>query len=91
MVGALELERIEAVKNKSIDISELHPFIALALLGASVALPLPWLDAFLAEERLAAAALQWLLHDIHADGAHKEHGLLFILVRFELNLFKIEQ
>lgn len=90
LIGTLELQSLEAVKNKSIYISVIDILVTLAFLGAGLILLSPWVDAVFAVQWLATAALKWLLDHIHADCANKEHCLLFFLRRLKLNLIEVK-
>lgn len=75
-VGAFELETVKILRDISMDGSEVNIFVSLTLFGAVTVVLSPWIDAIIAEESLATAALERALDDICADGANEIVGFL---------------
>ena len=81
--AALEFETKEVLFNVPMEVLELDSIVTLTFLGTALIVGTPWLDASLAEEGLAAAALLRLPDDHGANGTEEEVStltLVFVLL-----------
>ena len=69
---ALEFGAVQSIQGKSMRSLDVYRVVALAFLGAALVGSLPGINAFLAEHRVAPAALEGVLDHVGADGADEE-------------------